>query len=468
MNFTHRSTALLFAALLASGPSAQGTTDGRPRGIYSMGPAPTHDFVDGGVVALPWSTGETAPGVYDFSSVDSSIAHHEALGKRMTLINFVWDVPADLLADPAVVKWTHPQAGTQPVPWDPIALARWRAYAQALSSHRLPSSALGGALVELRKHPTLAQVGCPVLGLQGLRIINGSASSMTGYTRTLFTSAMLDSVHAMRDRFAGKHGYLAVFPMNDGSNSPPLTDHLRAALLAEFDGVRHPLLGFFQENWSAHRDQPGAPVVGWPDPSSGQGLNDLAAKPSTFVMFQATQGWNCPFRNPANVANAEVQDGIAWANSIYDCTYFEVYRCDLDDQTNWVALRALATQLRAAPHEINRGAATLFVNDRTGFAPLAQGGVANLEVLGRPGSLAAVVLGAVREPTGLGTTFGLLDLDPALGFVTAIAGVLPPTGSLTHAVPIPSISLSGLGFQAAVADAGGGVTLTARTTITVR
>jgi hypothetical protein len=454
--------------LLVAALGAQSTTDGRPRGIYSMGPAPNHDFVEGGVVALPWSTGETAPGVYDFSSVDSAITHHEALGKRMTLINFVWDVPADILADPLVVKWTHPQAGAQPVPWDPIAMARWRAYAQALASHRLPSAALGGALVELRKHPTLAQVDCPVLGLQGLRIINGSATAMTGYTRPLFTTAMLDSVHAMRDAFAAKHGYLAVFPMNDGNNSPALTDHLRTALLAEFDGVRNPLLGFFQENWSAHRDQTNGPVSGWPDPSSGQGLNDLAAKPFTYLMFQATQGWNCPFRNPANVALAEVQDGITWANSVYECSYFEVYRCDLDDQSNWSSLRTLAAQLRAAPHQTNHGSATLLVNGRTGFAPLTQGGTAQLEVLGRPGSLAAVVLGAVREPGGLAVGFGLLDLEPASGLVTAFAGTLPATAELAMTIPIPAIALSGLGFQGVLADQNGGLALSGRTTIVVR
>ncbi len=117
---------LSIVLLLAAGLASQGTTDGRPRGIYSMGPAPNHDFLDGGVMALPWSTGETAPGVYDFRSVDTAIAQHEAIGKRLTLINFVRDVPADILADSAVVTWTHPQSGAQIVPSDPIALARWR------------------------------------------------------------------------------------------------------------------------------------------------------------------------------------------------------------------------------------------------------------------------------------------------------------------------------------------------------
>ncbi len=168
------------------------------------------------------------------------------------------------------------------------------------------------------------------------------------------------------------------------------------------------------------------------------------------------------------VANAEVLDGITWANGIYDCSYFEVYRCDLDDQANWPALRALATQLRTAPHQANNASATLLVNGRTIFAPPAQGGTAQLEVLGAPGALAAVVFGAALEPAGIATRFGLLDLDPAPGLITAIVGALSPVGELTHVVPIPALALSGFGFQAVAVNAQGLVVLSGRTKVEIR
>lgn len=461
------------AAALVGNLAAQTPTDGRPRGIYSMGPAPNQPFVDGGNTALPWNVGEPSPGAYDFSSVTTVIAQHEAIGKRLTLINFVRDVPPDLLADPAVVTWQHPQWGSQPVPWDPIALARWQNYCQALANHLVPSAAQSGALVPLHKHPTLAQISSPVLGLQGFRIIGGPAETMTGYSRSLFTQGFLASIHAMRDRFPGKFAYTGVFPMNDATPSPSLTEHVRTTLLAEFDGVDHPLLGFFQENWSAHRTTVGGPLVGWPDPAASQGQNNLAAIGTTFLMLQAAQGWNCPFTNPANVVNAEAPDGIAWANGIYGCTYFEVYGCDLQDQVNWPGFTQWASVLRAAPHQENRPESTLLVQQRTGFAPLPASGTAALEVLGTPNSLAFVFLGAPLEPAGLQnpfglpTSFGLLDLDPNAGLVNVLAGVLSPQGSLQHSFATPGGPLAGLALQAVTWSPSGVLRTTARTTIRI-
>jgi hypothetical protein len=457
----------VLATALAGIVSAQTPTDGRPRGIYSMGPAPNLPFVDGGNTALPWNVGEPSPGVYDFSPVTTAIAQHEAIGKRLTLINFVRDVPPDLLANPAVTKWQHPQFGTQPVPWDPTALARWQNYCLALANHLVPSAAQGGTLVPLHKHPALAQVSAPVLGLLGFRIIGGPAETMTGYSRATFTQAFLASIHAMRDRFPSKYAYTGQFPMNDSSTTPTLTDHIRTTLLAEFDGSNYPLLGVFQENWSAHRDTVGGPVVGWPDPTATQGQNNLAAAASTFLMLQAAQGWNCPFTNPANVVNAEAPDGVTWANGVYGCTYFEIYGCDLQDQANWPAFSTLADGLRAAPHQTNQPEATLLVQQRTGFTPLPAASTASLEVLGNPGSLAFVYLGAPREPAGLPSPFGLIDLDLAAGFVNVLAGVLSPQGSLQHSFATPAGPLSGLALQALTWSPAGPLRVSARTTIRI-
>jgi hypothetical protein len=275
------------------------------------------------------------------------------------------------------------------------------------------------------------------------------------------------SVLATACRFPGKYAYTGVFPMNDPTTTPTLTEHVRTTLLAEFDGIDHPLLGFFQENWSTHRDFVGGPLIGWPDPAGSQGQNNLAAIGTTFLMLQAAQGWNCPFSNPANVANAEAPDGVAWANGIYGCTYFEIYVCDLQDQTNWPNFTALADTLRLADHQPNSPEAALLVAERTGFTPLPPSSSATLELLGTPDSLAFVYLGSPLEPAGIPSPYGFVDLDPALGIVNVLAGVLSPQGALSHTFATPPGPLTGLALQAAIWSPTGALRTTARTTLRI-
>lgn len=469
-----RAAALLLSLTMGHGAAtAQDAADAKPRGIYTLAPVSqpitnsirTYPFIEGVVQRISWSTLEPMPGVYDFSLIDAAIAQLEPRDQRLTLTLFnvgpEW-IPAHVLTDPLVQTFAHAQAGLSVVPWDPVGLQRWDALCQALAEHQVPSAAAGGAMVPLRLHPTLAQLNAPVLGLNGFRLIGQNASTIPGYTRAQFTQGFLASIHSIRDRFEAKFCFVSHFGMNDGINPPLLKEHITTALMQEFDGVRFPRLGLFQENLSYRVDPATNVGTGVPNPT-GLGSELVAASNGgSYVLLQALQGWNCPFRNPANTANATAVDGMQWALTTFDCTYFELYLCDVDDPTLWPALEGMAAQLRNAPHQENSPAAGLTLGGRAYFSPLMAGGSASLRLAGAPTAGYAVYLGRALEPAGLPLPLGLLDLDPGQPYSLLFGGVLPASGEVTMQVSVPSVAgLTGFAVQG-ITLASAGLRMTGR------
>ena len=76
---------------------------------------------------------------------------------------------------------------------------------------------------------------------------------------------------------------------------------IRQQLLAEFNGVTRPRVGFFMENLAASRPAPGLdPVTGTPNPNWAV---DLAlSQTNMWIGFQALGSWSRPF-NPDHVDN---------------------------------------------------------------------------------------------------------------------------------------------------------------------
>lgn len=329
---------------MATAPSARAQEFARPTGLYALGnvgQAPSESvielpFVNGWAMRTAWTLLEPSPGVYDFSSIDSTIAALQAKNKGVTLIVFAKEVPSHLLAGlPAEERYfaIGPQ-GTDletAVTWSNAALQRQEALALALANH-LVLDASTGLMVPFRDHPTLRQVDCSILGLAGVRDIGSRLVSTPTYDRNTFVTATVRSINAVDDQFPNKFTYTAFFRMNDSIVTPPLDEHLLDVFRAEwFDGSGTPRLGLFQETLACNT------------PGTQFAFAMFEEQNNTYTMFQMLQSWVNPFANPAqtdpclvttvpgdrDTAISGPEVGIQYAFQTFGCRYFEVYVADL-------------------------------------------------------------------------------------------------------------------------------------------
>lgn len=132
--------------------------------------------------------------------------------------------------------------------------------------------------------------------------------------------------------------------MSDDIQNPLLGEHIRLTLLNEFDGIQNPRMGLLQDNLAASADEKTGEITGRPIPNI-LGAPLFASQSETFIMFEALQGWNCPFANPDMTANAVPADGIEFGFTTYGATYIQLYVCDIDDPDFWPAFELWATIL---------------------------------------------------------------------------------------------------------------------------
>jgi hypothetical protein len=154
---------------------------------------------------------------------------------------------------------------------------------------------------------------------------------MTNYSRANLTNAVLWNVRATVTNFPTKFVNIGLWPVMDSQPSPALWEVTRQAILAEFNGVIHPRIGFWMENLSASRTAPGVdPVTGRPTTAFGAPLH--LSQTNAWVGFQALTSWLKPFNNyDAQVTNATPFDGMQYASDTYGTTYFELYVGDIDN-----------------------------------------------------------------------------------------------------------------------------------------
>lgn len=344
------------ALALAACGELTSVTSTRPTGIYALGYSNetpdsaviSQSFVDGWVLRLSWKDIETTQDSYNFSKIDAAIVALQPYGKKLTLVIFALEVPTYILNNQNQPVVTYTAAGplgpvTTVVPWDATALSRWEAFCQALSEHLVQDSQ-SNSMVALRNHPVLAQVDAQIVGLGGVRDIDGLLVATLSYNRATFTNAVLGSIHAIVDRFPNQFRYLAFFNMEDTTTSPQLGQHLFDTLMTTFNTGATPKLGFFQENLAC--DTPGI--------LSAFALN--TAQDQTFSMFQMLQSWVNPLTTPAltdpclspapvnndrTTAVSGPEVAIAYAYNTFGTRYFEIYRDDLthpgfaDEFTTW-------------------------------------------------------------------------------------------------------------------------------------
>jgi len=291
-----------------------------------------YPFVSGYTWRQVWSTFETSEGVYDFSLIDAIIAKLIQKGeKKLTLLigNAGSQEPAYIAAHPGVTTrdWvdtktnsTYPRA----VPWDPYLQERLVVFTEALANHLVPDTS--GTMVPLRDHPILDQVDLGLAGLGRIRNEKGIAiSSLPGYTRQNLINAVLANLHAATDKFPKKFTSVGLWNVTDQTASPALWDDLRLAILGEFDGVKNPRVGFFQENLAASIDLDTGELTGTPSTAFAAPL--YLSKDQTFIVFQALETWG----KSDKTANTTPPDGINYGYTTYGSLYYELYVNDVDD-----------------------------------------------------------------------------------------------------------------------------------------
>lgn len=71
---------------------------------------------------------------------------------------------------------------------------------------------------------------------------------------------MRDELRVLQDEFPGKFVQIGFWPITDNENAiyggVAASDWIRQQLLAEFDGITRPRIGFFMENLAAKRNGP--------------------------------------------------------------------------------------------------------------------------------------------------------------------------------------------------------------------
>jgi len=341
-------TEFLFVVSDQSAPAAQFL---RPKGIYALDSAlgGTHNgtslrdgnirdypFVDGYVLHVAWDAVETAPGVEDFFIIQNALTKLPA-GQKLSLILAPTE-PADIAATPGVTTWVDSSGGSaviRAVPWDPYLRERRAAFL-----HALATAIFDG--VALRDDPRLSVIN-PFLpgGSGGLRDPSPAQplSSLPGYTRAKFLGAAQDELRTLSAEFPRTFVQIGFWPILDGENSiyggTPAWDWLRQQLLAEFNGLTRPHIGFFMDNLAANRQAPGqAPPTGFPNTTFAAPM--FQSRDAAFNGFEALGPWIQPFKTGTsnsiaiNTLNGTPADGIETAYNTYGTTYVEIYAADLD------------------------------------------------------------------------------------------------------------------------------------------
>lgn len=320
----------LAAVLLIYPAPARADIDG-PRGIHVLGNLTGnqlanirtgYSFVDGFTLRAKWSDIETAPGVYNFSVIDQAIAQLQPANQKLTLEVFPNFVPSHVMSQ-VTQTFVDSRGSTVPVPWDAAAKNSWTTFQQAMAAHSVFDSTVNHN-VALANHPTLSTVDASIVGQQSYRELTGNLVSQPTYNRTTYINAIKDSVHASRDAFPNKFGFLATFSMNDSNLAQPLDFAVRDALMADFNGPGEETLGFFVENLADATPQSGIALTRILD----------TTKNDTYTPMQALTSWVSPFTNPSAVASGNPATGIAYAYNTWGTTYFELYVADIDAAVN--------------------------------------------------------------------------------------------------------------------------------------
>jgi hypothetical protein len=144
--------------------------------------------------------------------------------------------------------------------------------------------------------------------------------------RSKFKQAVIANLQTATSNFPEKFIYIGLWKVANDGLSPELWEDIRTVILAEFDGVKNPKVGLWQDNLAPatirHGRGNGLPIPSMPNRWSAPRMLPLPC-------FKRCR-WSRPFADPAKAANAVPSDGIIYAIETYGTIYFELYATDID------------------------------------------------------------------------------------------------------------------------------------------
>lgn len=286
-------------------------------------------YLSGFSLRIAWKDLEPTEGAYDFSHIKRTIEQLQKRKLKLTLEIFA-SMPPDYVLERASGTF-QVRKGKAPLPWDPVAQARWKAFLNALAVFPVMDATVNRE-VPLRDHPTLTALDAAVVGLQAIRDVRGDLVKHPAYDRKLFLDAIEAGVRASRDAFPKDYGFIAFFRMEDDIRRPALDEAVFKRLQESFMGPDQPGLGLFQELWS---DEGPAPQT--------MGMYLKKVKAPDAVMLQSLTSWKRPFTGAEKVASGNPAAAFETAYREYGCRYFEVYSADVRSEdltpvfTEWAA-----------------------------------------------------------------------------------------------------------------------------------
>jgi dienelactone hydrolase len=358
--------------LVVRDPGSPSAAFPRPRGIFVLdtGGPPTYTttfgkavslrdgairdlpFVDGYALRVAWADVEGASGQYDFHVVLNALAKLPE-GQKLSLI-LVPPEPASIVALPGVETWND--GGTlRARPWDPVLRERRRALVSALAA-----AVANGAPLPGRAGIEVVDPYLPG-GFTGIRSPASAAlHEIPGYSRERLLDAVRDELSALQDAFPGTFVQVGFWPVKDLDDASyddvAAWEWLRRRILAEFDGVLRPRVGFFMENLAARRDGPyPGPFVATPVTGFASAL--FASRDATWSAFQMLGSWARPFNDAhvLNTLNGAPADAMEWAFDAYRAEYHEVYAPDVDDPGFQPALQSWHDFFSRSPSRTEHG-----------------------------------------------------------------------------------------------------------------
>jgi hypothetical protein len=209
--------------------------------------------------------------------------------------------PTYIIETPGVQTWTdvdenpNTRSFYRPVHGIPTPKTA-RAFEKALANHQVRDAAANGALKPCGI-TVLTNLNFGIAGLGAIRETGEELSTdFLGYSRGKLKDAVLKSLHALTDNFPSKNVYVGFWKVTDATTSPQLWEELRTTILKEFDGVKNPKVGFWQENLAASENVTTGIITGYPNTTFAAPL--YRSQDSTHIMFQMLESWVRPARDP--------------------------------------------------------------------------------------------------------------------------------------------------------------------------
>jgi hypothetical protein len=226
--------------LLATPFACQAQTIPQTTGIFAINPIYpsgaiyssilTDQYVKGIFATFGWNSIEATEGVYNWTLIDGVLSQAASNGKLVTLgVTAGWETPSWVYADGAQsfnFLWASASFGPAlcsvqsiPIPWDPVFLAKWQTFVEALGVRYSSNATLVSVMLYGLNYQAV-ETSLPITN--GASIGSGATSctgynypllwQKAGYTRTKVENALFSMQSDFQSAFPGTQLMAALNP----------------------------------------------------------------------------------------------------------------------------------------------------------------------------------------------------------------------------------------------------------------